>query len=67
MTRFTIKFYKISKQNEVIFITYRYCKRGSDSNTFFSIKSILLQDKSLEKGKIVSQLALRYRISRNKC
>ena len=44
-------FYKISKHNKVLFITYMYCKRGNDSNAVFSIDSILLQDKSLEKVK----------------
>lgn len=65
--RFKIKFYKNYKNNEVIFITYIYCKKGSDANVFLSINCILLQDKSLEKvkRKIVPQLATRYLISRN--
>lgn len=46
-----MNFYKNSKYEEVIFITYIYCKKGSGSNVRLSIDSILLQDKSLEKVK----------------
>lgn len=48
---FIIKLYKNYKNNEVIFITYIYRKKGSDANVFLSINCILLQDKSLEKIK----------------
>lgn len=46
-----MKFNKNSKYNEIIFVTYINCKKGSDSNVRLSIDCILLQDKSLGKGK----------------
>lgn len=49
--RLTIKFNKNSKYNEIIFVTYIYRKKGSDSNVRLSIDCILLQDKSLGKVK----------------
>lgn len=49
--RLTIKFNKNSKYNEIIFVTYINCKKGSASNVPLSINCILLQDKSLEKVK----------------
>lgn len=45
------KFNKNSKYNEVIFVTYTNCKNGSCSNVPLSINWILLQDRSLEKGR----------------
>lgn len=56
--RLTIKFNKNSKYNEIIFVTYINCKKGSGSNARLSIDCILLQDKSL--GKVKGKYCLNY-------